>query len=352
MRDENEKKQDNVVLYPGVIKRLVEKGMEELKKKEAEKALELFAQAEAYDASHAQARFGVVLSLIELGQQEEAVERTSLLLKEGIGDYYETLQVHVSLLVQLSRYSEVVTMLEAVLSEDRLPSDHAESLYELLHFSRQMSDTAGYNPMYLDEENKEETAHELKAGLHSVNEAAKWQALQTIRELGLTELTKDVRELASDETAHVLMRTFALQLLGTWDDLEELEIAKNSRVMKVQPARLESPGERQIDSDVRETLEDSLEHKNPVLLEMAKQLHHTYILAIYPFLPEPPIAAAWAGAFHLVASEQLGLETDEEGMARHYGCQRYEVLAASSEIEALEEDILLETQEGNQWFHT
>lgn len=49
--------------------------MDELKQKNGQKALQLFSQAETYEPTSAQARFGVVLSLIELNRQEEAVEK-------------------------------------------------------------------------------------------------------------------------------------------------------------------------------------------------------------------------------------------------------------------------------------
>ncbi|ALA54443.1 hypothetical protein CAY60_010135 [Shouchella clausii] len=352
MTNEHHHEPQNIILFPGVVKRLVEEGMDELKQKNGQKALQLFSQAETYEPTSAQARFGVVLSLIELNRQEEAVEKTKALLNEGIGDYYETLQVHVSLLVQLSRYEEVVHLLETVLSENRLPSEHAETFYELLHFSRQMSSSQAYDASLLDEEHKKETELELRAGLHATNEPAKWKALQTVKQLNVKALLKDVRELAADENAKALMRTYALVLLHDWNDRLPIVIKKEERSMEVQPAELPIPGERDIDKAIRQALEEQLEQEDPVLLQMARQLHHTYLLITYPFLPDPPNPKAWACAFHLVAAEQLGLETDEEDMVDCYGCKRFDVLCASNEIEALEKDILLESQDQNQWFHT
>ncbi len=349
---DNINQNNKVILFPGLVKRLVEEGMTELKEKNAEKALHLFKDAVSYEPNHPQARFGNVLSLIELNRQGEAVDLTKALLNEGIGDYYEILQVHVSLLVQLSRYEEVVYLLETVLSENRLPSKDAETFYELLHFSRQMSDSKAYNQNLLDQDHKQETILELRAGLQATNEPAKWKALQTVKELNVHGLLKEVRNLVQDEYVNPLMRTFGLRLLKEWHDEEQLTFNRGDDTLTLVPASLEEPGERQLDREIRQALENQLEQDDPTLLQMAKQLHHTYLLMTYPFLPDSMNAKAWACAFHLVAAEQLGLDSDEANMVSCYGCERFEVLAASDEIEALEQDILLESQENNQWFHT
>ncbi|MBG9783991.1 hypothetical protein [Shouchella lehensis] len=344
--------EDKIILFPGLVKRLVEEGMNELKQKHAEKAYQLFAEASSYDQGDPQARFGTVLSLIELNRQQEAVMETEKLLNEGIGHYFEILQVHVSLLVQLSRYDQVVHLLEAVLSEDKIPAKDAETFYELLHFSRQMSESNEYSEASLSKQNQEETMLELKAGLHAANEPAKWNALQTVRKLGLTDLTDEIRSFVLNKQTNPLMRTYALQLLHEWGDRKPLRYERDHQVVIVTPSELEEPGERQVDQAIRKALEDQLEQEDPTLLHMAKQLHHTYLLMTYPFELNPENPKAWACAFHLVAAEQLGLETDETTMMECYECERFDVLSASDEIEALEQDILLEAQNQNEWFHT
>ncbi|MCT8137479.1 tetratricopeptide repeat protein [Anaerobacillus sp. CMMVII] len=137
---EEQKKQEKVVLFPGVVDKLVGKGMEALKEKQFSAALSFFEQALAIEPDHPQGRFGVALSLIEQSRLEEAKEVTEKMLKEDIGNYYDILQVHISLLVQLGYYDEVVAMLEGIMAEEKLPANLAESLYHLLHFSRQMVD--------------------------------------------------------------------------------------------------------------------------------------------------------------------------------------------------------------------
>lgn len=350
--EQDKQKKNNVILFPGLVKRLVEEGMNELKQKQATKAHRLFKEAASHDETDPQARFGIVLSLIELERQQEAVQETEVLLNEGIGNYFEILQVHVSLLVQLSHYDQVVHLLEAVLSEDKIPAKDAEMFYELLHFSRQMSESKNYDAKVLTDDNQEETMMELKAGLQAANEPAKWNALQSVRKLGLTSLQGEIRKFVENKQTNPLMRTYALQLLHEWGDSKPLTYEREDQAIIVTPSELEEPGERQVDQAIREALEGQLEQDDPTLLHMAKQLHHSYLLMTYPFELNPENPQAWACAFHLVAAEQLGLDTDEGDMVQCYGCERFDVLSASNEIEALEQDILIEAQNQNDWFHT
>lgn len=346
------KEGENIVPFPGVLRRLVEKGMEELKEKHAEEALSLFSQAVAHEWENPQARFGVVLSLIELGQQEEAVKHTDALLKEGIGDYYETLQVHVSLLVQLSKYEAVVHLLEAVLAENRLPARHAEMLYELLHFSRQMSDTTAYKATPLAEKPKEEMILELRAGLHARNEPAQWQALQTVYRLRVKALRNDIRDLACDEETSPFMRTYALFILYRWQDDEMLTFKKDEQVLTLCPRDLQAPGERKLDQEVSELLIQQLEHIDPVLLDIAKQLYQTYALSNYPFLPDPSCSRIWGCTCHLVASKQLGLSIDLDALSHNYQCEPGDVIKAEQALVACEHTPELDVKKGDLWFHT
>ncbi len=130
---------DNVILFPGLVAKLVEKGMASLKEKKYYDALTYFKQSTDLEPKHPQARYGLVITNIELRQLEEAKKHCESMLNEGIGDYYDVLQVYVSLLVQLGDYQEVVDLLEVVIAEEKLPPKMAESFFHLLEFSRQMT---------------------------------------------------------------------------------------------------------------------------------------------------------------------------------------------------------------------
>lgn len=292
------KKDQNVILYPGLVKRLIEEGMSALKKKDAQTAYDFFASAEEHEPNHPQVRIGKVLSLVEMGQLEQAKEQTSLLLREDIGNYYENLQVHISLLVQLGRYQEVVSLLDAVLTENRIPSQYAESFYQLLHFSRQMIDDKELLAEAEAElEEAEEVSEKVLLALSSEQVERQAWAIQQLRTNSVDEVVQALIAYIEDETHDLLLRSLALQALRTNRVSQPIHIKKLGRSQTVSPDQIDDIFDLKFGQEVVERLSEKLEHENPLLYEMANQLCWAHIYALYPFLPEPSEPDVWTVVF-------------------------------------------------------
>ncbi|KGA98100.1 hypothetical protein AJ85_09330 [Alkalihalobacillus alcalophilus ATCC 27647 = CGMCC 1.3604] len=298
-----------IIPYPGLVRRLIEKGMESLKEKEPREAYELFNEAANYEPDHPQVRFGRVLCLVELGRLEEAVEQTTSLLHEDIGDYYDNLQVHISLLVQLARYHEVVHLLDAVLAENRLPSQHAESLYQLLHFSRQMTNDDSFTTFT---EREDEVNEHVLSMLQSDNVSLQGQAIQILKTMNKPYVIEAFISYVQEEQHDLLLRSIALEALHNFDVSESIHIKKLGMNQTVIPNQLPLVYEQPFAKEVIQLLSDFLEHENPNLLEMANQLCWAHMYAIYPFSPEPKQAELWATVFYIVVSNRMGMDINEE----------------------------------------
>ncbi|WP_100405027.1 tetratricopeptide repeat protein [Bacillus solitudinis] len=338
MSDKHKRKKDsNIVLYPGLVKRLIEKGMDALKKKEARTAYDYFVSAEQHEPDNPQVRFGIVLSLVELGRLEEAVKLTSSLLKEGIGDYYDNLQVHISLLVQLGYYQEVVDILDAVLAENRIPSQFAESFYQLLHFSRQMIDD---NELIETIESQGDDFTHGSAQLLENNSLQKqWQGIQELKTSTHPVAIESLITYIENVNHDLFLRSMALQVLHKHNIERPVTVEKLGQKDIFVPAALEELYEMQFGQSVVNMLEQQLEHENPILLEMAKQLCWAHLYIVYPFLPIPSEVPLWGAVFHLVASERLGLEETEEDIATIYGCSLKLLMEKGNEVIELESKV-------------
>ncbi|OLS39671.1 hypothetical protein BTR22_02040 [Alkalihalophilus pseudofirmus] len=339
------KKDTNVILYPGLVKRLIEKGMDALKAKDATAAYNHFLTAEQYEPDHPQVRFGKVLSLVELGRLEEAVTHTSALLNEGIGEYYDNLQVHISLLVQLGHYQEVVDMLEAVLSENNVPAQFAESFYQLLHFSRQMIDDsvllANIDDETMNESQDDEQSiiQEISNDLKSGSIEIQWKALQVLKDRPYNDALEVLVTYIEDSQKDWLLRSFALEILHTKNYHAEVYIKKSTKEQKVIPSQLKAVNEQPFAVEVKEALQDSLEHKDPLLKEMAEQIGGLHLFAWYPFIPTPENASLWAAVYHLLASERLGLDESISEIADLYSTDDEALEKRAREVAKLEEKV-------------
>ncbi|MDE5412409.1 tetratricopeptide repeat protein [Alkalihalobacterium chitinilyticum] len=341
MNDETKSKEQNVIPFPGVGEKLVEKGMASLKEKRLQDALDDFQQALKYDQSHPQARYGVVLTYIELGQLDDAVAESKRMLQEGIGDYFDVLQVHVSLLVQLACYEEVVTMLEAVLVEGKVPSNQAETLYQLLHFSRQMSEDG---PIIEDtvinlQEKEEEPPIEQLNLLEDPDVKKQWAAIQKLKKHNHPHVLEKYLEYLKDEEKDLVLKTFILQSLKDKNIEDQVEIRKLDQVKYINPQELNDLFENPFGQKVASIITYQLEQDNPSLKDMVLQLWWQYLFALVPFLPQPQDENIWAGAVHLVVIESLGGEFDENEISNLYNVNVQELVKAANELVEVEEQV-------------
>lgn len=338
MTDKSQNQKDsNIILYPGLVRRLLELGMDALKEKRGQSAYEYFKQAESIEPDNSKVRFGTMLSLVELGRLEEAVLLTDQLLKEDAGDYYENLQVHISLLVQLSRYEEVIEILDAVLAESQLPPQHAESLYKLLHFSRQMTEDSYLTNSFSTSLEPDGVENIQTEHLQSSSPHKQWQSIQMLSKANSKQAAHDLVQYIEDPDKDLLLRSYALQLLMKWEIDQEVHITKLEKSLTVNPALLAKRDDMTNRSDqIKQILSTELEHENPVLYELATQLLIMHLLIIFPFLPEQDEIYTYAAALHLLASERLGLTSNEESLALHYGCSLSDILEQTAVIEELE----------------
>ncbi|MFK3938972.1 tetratricopeptide repeat protein [Alkalihalobacillus sp. NPDC078783] len=338
MTDKSHKNdQNNIILYPGLVRRLLELGMDALKAKDGKGAHEYFEQAESIEPENAKVRFGKMLSLVELGRLEEAVNLTDKLLREGTGDYFENLQVHISLLVQLSRYEEVIELLDAVLAENRFPPQHAESLYKLLHFSRQMTESLPVIDQSLGDHVADDVEKEELDKLQSSNPELEWQAIQNLGKKNQHQATEAFITYIEDPAHDWLLQSYALQYLMDWNVTEEITITKLGQTQVVVPETLKLEGAlTHFISKMKHLLIEYLEHEDPILLEMSTQLMVLHSLTIFPFLPEETEQRSYAAAFTMIACERIASDYNEMEIVEAFKTNRSDVLEKIEFVEELE----------------
>ena len=92
-RNNNDQIKENIILFPGLKDRLVQMGMESMETNNFEKAADFFLEAKAIDSADPQVGMALVVALYESAQYKEAKRYASELLSEGIGDYYDVMDL-------------------------------------------------------------------------------------------------------------------------------------------------------------------------------------------------------------------------------------------------------------------
>ncbi|WP_066175278.1 tetratricopeptide repeat protein [Bacillus marinisedimentorum] len=339
MDNEKNGQQDsgNVIPFPNLKDRLFEKGMAALQQKKYREALPVFQQLRDMEGGYPQVQAGIVICLLELGRLEEARAESKRLLNEDIGDYFENLQIYITVLIQMNEYDEAAAVLEAVMEEHRLPAEAAETLYQLLDFSRQMSERPEPAP---DEQREEVPAidpADLIERLTNGNAEEQLRALQQLRSLELSPYIATLDSMLKSGFAPEL-KTMLLEIMIEKKLSREIEIWKFGKRKTIVPATLDGVFESDFGIQVLNVLDEKLGQENPALFQLVQELWHRHLFVIYPFEPDPADPAVWAGALHQLGYLLHSIPVTLEETAEEYGIEAHILEESVTYLRKLEEE--------------
>lgn len=333
--EKRESSKDNIVLFPGLERRLLEKGMEMLREKDYRKAIEFLEQALIHESENSEAYVGLVLSYFESGNAEMAKSLAEEMLKKGVGDYIQVVDLYIMILVQLSEYDKVVSTIEVLLEEKEVPNDKFEHFSRLLHFSRKMVDEQPENDseeMHVKElEGKRLSLFSYKDPQEQMMIAARL-ANENIR-----PYIEEIKNYLKSEEGHPFQKSMLINILREQDVNNEVEVKKFGLNEAFIPSSLPSLQEMEKMQEVAALVERKLESEDPVLCENIKSMVERNFFLIYPFNPQPESANAWAAAYHYLVSSYLGNDRSLDFYAQEYKTASLEIEKAVQFIKRLEE---------------
>lgn len=293
MRKKNHENLDkNVVYFPKLKERLVDKGMHALQIKDYHEAISFFEQLVEIDPEHPQGNIGMVLCLIELKSLTEAKERCEMILKQDIGDYFDTVQIYISILIQLGEYTKSKELIEVLFQEERVPPHLRENFEQILQFSEKMV-------LNIEKDENRINSHEMKeiaAKLESNNREEQLAAIQEISHTDVVSLLSHIEKYLINPTADPINKTILLTIIKERSLVRKLDIHKFGKQIEIDIDALTDPFNHPFNIRVLNIVSDQLEQENPTLFELVKQLWWNYILSIYPSLPEPLDEKLWSFA--------------------------------------------------------
>jgi tetratricopeptide (TPR) repeat protein len=332
-RKNNLKSNGNVVYFPKLDEKLVDKGMAALKGKHFVDANCFFNQLVEIDPNHPQGNIGLVLSLIELGELEKARKLAELLLKKGIGDYYDVIQIYLSILIQIGDYNEVSQLIEVVREEESIPPEMLENFNQILSFSKKMKQTrVSEEDIHRSGESVEEA--KLVELLSTNNVNSHWEAVHLLQEIESTGIgiLPLLEQFLLDTSKDPMIKTAIIQIIQEKDLAEMIEMEKFGQRVTINVQELEDPFNQSFNVKVFNLVFDQLEQENPSLNEIAKQLWLNYILTLYPILPEPLDEKLWAVALLKAGHELNGIEFSIEQYLKVYNVRLLDVQECAEKI--------------------
>lgn len=327
-------KKDNVVLFPNLKERYLDKGMALLKEKKYHAALDMFAEAKKLKEDKAEVHLGMAICLMELGELSEAKDICKKMLQEDIGHYFTVLQIYLTILIQLREYQEVQSTIEAVLEENHLPAESAEHFYKLLEFSRRMNQNS---EEILVEEEDEESNEEMYVEDLLQDPQKQMGYVHSLRDRNINKHINTLRLLLEGEEVHPTIKSMILHVMIEHELEKEVTVVKFGEVMNVVPAKLKDPADVPFAKKVLNYLDDTLGSENPTLFEAVKEVWIRHLYVMYPFLPQPEDVKLWAAALHVVGYSLHGISIEDEEIEQIYAKSAISLQEACEKIYKIEE---------------
>jgi tetratricopeptide (TPR) repeat protein len=316
MTNKNNEEKGKILQFPGLKERLLEKGVQALENGEIQESADLLTQAYEMDPENPDINTALVLALYENKQYDDAKVICKEMLLEGIGEYFEVVDMYLMILIQLHQHQDVVDTIHALFDEKEVPFDKEEHFRKLLHFSEKVLD--GKETVTRMDEKSEipETSILKDKSLEEQTLIAAQLVHQNIRPY-LPELVSFLKE----GTSHPFLQSMILNVLREHDYDKETFINKMEREVIVTPSELPDVFETKIFMEVSEQLEELLSQRNPTLFQHALELVKRHSFLLYPFdLEGDPaniaiVYASWAADMFAdsILKEELNQEMEHCG---------------------------------------
>ncbi|MGM0897221.1 MAG: tetratricopeptide repeat protein [Bacillota bacterium] len=303
------KRMGNVIVFPTTVTRLLTEGMTSLKNEQYEDARDKLYQVLIYEPEHAAALGGYAYSLYELGEFEEALEVIQELLRIGPIHYLETMELYISILMQVKEFQEAEKMIEVLIEENILPKERLEQFHQLRDLNERIAESNISSQKEVGQFSLEQflplspTAQEQRVtGLpHEAYAAMKQQLFQLIEHPEVDWVAKSY-----------LLLMFREQHITGVVNVEKFHY-RNEFNVEALPDPLKD--ERLL--EIRKRLKDALD-KEPDKLQMAMELVDRHIYLLYPFFwgefAEAEIAEAYRVYLDSLFSGEAGGEADPKLM--------------------------------------
>ncbi len=333
MKKEQIVKTMKVIQFPGLEKRLLEKGLENLQAKNYREAANLFQQCIDLDPENQDSYIGLLLAYFDSGMVEQAITLAHFMLQEGIGNEMETLDIYLMLLVQRNQHEKVVEEIQLLLKENRIPYHKLEHFERLLHLSENMLE----NKLEMANTDSEEIQLESLNLYEYQGPQEQIMIAAQLNQQPVRQYEEEIKEYLQSKKGDSFFKTLILNVLKEQQYDYPVDIEKFGRRMTIIPNKMVNLSENAQLLALIEAVSSVLEDEDPTLYENIKTLIERHFFIIYPLPLEDLSIEAWGAAYHFTGNEYYGIHHSIDKMSEIYNVTYEEVEKALQFIKEIEE---------------
>lgn len=283
MRKKREKlqKHENVIVFPGTVDRLIDEGQHYAENYQYDKAVESLREALRYTEGDESLLSVYAFSLYETRNFQEAKVICEKLLAIGPQLYIETMELYLTVLMELREYHQVETLISSLFEEDVIPPESQDKFTRIKNLNAMIADTQNKEQPVEAELEKSTEQFETDT-FFALSNLQQMQHLQAIRDINLRPLKDLLVAIIEHERVHPMIQSFALYLLVQQEVDVEVQVKKFDKACTVNPKNLKFPDEMPVAKRVLKLVAAELEQE-PSTLEMVQHLLTRHMFVAYPF---------------------------------------------------------------------
>lgn len=264
-------------MFPGTIEQLFKQGQEALKMDLHEEAAEYFEEILLYTSEEPRVYGPLAIALYETKQFERAKEFAILALQHDPEHYIETLELYLSISIQLQEYDEVEMTIGALLEEQIIPKEMLQKFNYLRELNGRLADR------YAQEERNDSFEEGITLEqFMSMSGQQQQELLTSFENKNLVPHTPLLVQIVEQAGASPIVITYAMILLYKAGYAEPVRVKKCTMEGRFIPSALSLPGEDELTKKVLYHLERNFD-KDPTANSLANDLITKYSIVMYPF---------------------------------------------------------------------
>ncbi|WHT47619.1 tetratricopeptide repeat protein [Sporosarcina thermotolerans] len=232
-------KKDNVVMFPGALEQLIDKGLDAVEDTDFKGAVEAFEQVYHFDPENPRLLAPYAIALYESQNFDRAKKVATQLLHSGTTEYLYAMELYLAISIQLQHYEEVEMTIEALLDEEIVPPEMVKKFNYLRELNRRLSHR------YVDHDESGDINEHFTIEQFMDLSVDEQQELLVAFENGSFDnsIKKVLAEVVQKDEIHPIVITYALVLLYESGYDEEVSVKKFGNTKKVIPSKLNLPGQ-------------------------------------------------------------------------------------------------------------
>ena len=255
------------------------------------------------------------------------------MLREGIGDEIETLNIYLMLLVQRNEHEKVVTEIKQLLKENRIPFHKQEHFEQLLHLSEKMIENKlDGEQIPLDEDSFDDI------DLFQYQDPQEQMMIAAeLNQRPIGQYEEEITAYLSSTNGDSFFKTLILNVLKEQQYDNPVYIVKFGKQITVIPNEIRHLSENDQLQELLSVIGEELEDEDPILFDIIKSLMERHSFLMYPIPFDHFDVSAWSAAYHIIGNEYNGNNQSMDEMIDLYGANDENVEKSLLFIKKIEE---------------